>query len=131
MDVFVAMPFGEPAQQAMDSLTSILARAGYAVRTASEGDSDPIARGVLDAIGQTDVFIADVSGSSPNVMYELGYAAAMGKSIILLVSTDALDRLPIDLASYRVLIYDPNNESALRKRLLQHLEDLQPHYVAR
>jgi nucleoside 2-deoxyribosyltransferase len=126
MEVFVSMPFDASAQKVADFVASDLEQAGFAVSTESAG-AKPLERRIFDEIGRTDIFIADVSGSNPNVMYELGIASAMGKRIILLVSADKAEKLPFDIASYRVLTYDPTNITALRKRLMRHIEDLQPY----
>ena len=39
---------------------------------------------ILQAIGDADLIVADLSEHNPNVMYELGFAHALGKPTILL-----------------------------------------------
>lgn len=39
---------------------------------------------IINAIGKSDVIVADLAGHNPNVLYELGYAHAAEKPTILL-----------------------------------------------
>jgi tetratricopeptide (TPR) repeat protein len=58
---------------------------------------------LIKEIEQSDVIIADLSGTNGNVMYELGYAHALGKPTILLnQTTDS----PFDLRGHRQILYD-------------------------
>ncbi|MER3390656.1 MAG: hypothetical protein RJQ01_11580 [Microcella sp.] len=59
---------------------------------------------ILDAIGGCAFVIADVTGSNPNVMFELGYARALGKPGIIL-NQDVTDS-PFDIAEMRQIVYD-------------------------
>jgi predicted nucleotide-binding protein len=56
---------------------------------------------------------------NPNVFYELGYAHALRKNTILLVSKDANPRFPFDIAGSYVFTYDSQNLRALGE-YLQH-----------
>lgn len=61
-----------------------------------------------DAIEACDCALAVITGNNPNVMYELGFAHAQGKPVILLTQSEpegaALD-LPFDLKNEYVLQY--------------------------
>jgi len=72
------------------------------VRAASGGDR---AQAILDA----SVVLADVSGNDPEVLYWLGVAHTFGKRVFLV--TDALERLPYDLASSRAWVVDPASDN--------------------
>lgn len=83
-----------------------------------------IIRDVIDSISRSQVVIADISPSNCNVYFEVGYALAMGKPIILLAQRRAADTpLPFDLSAFRVLFYDdtiggkPKVEAGLRNHL--------------
>lgn len=83
-----------------------------------------IIKDVIDRITQSQVIIADISPSNPNVYFEVGYALALGKPIILLAQRRTPDApLPFDLSAFRVLFYDdsiggkPKLESGLREHL--------------
>jgi hypothetical protein len=62
-------------------------------------DEQIFVEGILDRIfnqiNKADVIVADMSGRNPNVFYEVGYAHALGK-LVLLVTKKAED-IPFDL----------------------------------
>jgi hypothetical protein len=62
-----------------------------------------IMQDVVSNIAEADLIVADLTGSNPNVFYELGIAHALDKPTILL--TQSIEELPFDLRSYRVLVY--------------------------
>lgn len=65
------------------------------------------------AIEESDLIICDITNSNPNVMYELGYAHALSKPVILI--SQRSERMPFDVRSVRTLFYDtelgPSNDS--------------------
>ncbi|NLJ30874.1 MAG: hypothetical protein GX424_04630 [Clostridiales bacterium] len=64
----------------------------------------PIIDDITNEIEKADILIADVTGKNPNVNYELGYAHAMKKSVIIISQT--LDDIPFDYRHKRAIIYD-------------------------
>ena len=56
------------------------------------------------AVSSADFIIADITGNNPNVMYELGFAMATGKNVII-ISQD-VHKAPSNLAGYLILQYD-------------------------
>jgi hypothetical protein len=83
-----------------------------------------IVKDVIDRIARSQVIIADISPTNPNVYFEVGYALALGKPIILLAQRLAPGvQLPFDLSAFRVLFYEdsiggkPKLEEGLRKHL--------------
>jgi len=72
---------------------------------------------------QAEVVIADLTGRSPNVMYELGLAHVIGKKVI--ITTQDMDDLPVDLRGLPVLEYSYNGTGAI-----QYLDDLTRSLVA-
>ena len=59
---------------------------------------------VMNQISKSDVIIGDMSGRNPNVFFEVGYAKALDKKIVLLTS-EASD-IPFDLKHYAHVVYD-------------------------
>jgi HEPN domain-containing protein len=69
---------------------------------------------IRSAIQQSRICVADLTGSNPNVLYEVGYAQAIRKPIVLLAGEGA--QLPFDIAHQRVIMYGDDVEST-RERL--------------
>ena len=76
----------------------------------------PIVESVQQAIGRADVIIADLTGSNPNVMYEVGFAHALRKPILILVQ-HVIGHVPSDMAGYLYFVYDPSKPDELRRTI--------------
>jgi predicted Rossmann-fold nucleotide-binding protein len=79
---------------------------------------------IWGGIRTSDSFIADISGDSPNVFYELGIAHALRKDVIILVhspSGELPKKIAFDIQSYRVIPY--RDEESLRTVLMRELPD--------
>lgn len=70
-------------------------------------------------IDLADVIIADMTGKNPNVFYEVGYAHAKGKLVILLTA-DSAD-IPFDLKHHRHIVYK-SSAVKLRNQLASDLK---------
>ena len=70
----------------------------------SAGSRRPIIQDIYDAIESSDFLICDLTDRNANVMYELGYAHALGKPAFLISQDLAL--IPFDLRRLRVFSYD-------------------------
>ena len=68
---------------------------------------------ILHSIQTCDFIIAEISEQNPNVYYEIGYAHAINKPVILL--TKNVTNTPFDVRGYNHLIY--SNIIDLRKKL--------------
>ena len=64
-------------------------------------DRDPAVAIPIDEIEQgirrADVCLADISMPNPNVWFEIGYAIAAGKPVVLVCSHDPSRRFPFDI----------------------------------
>lgn len=73
---------------------------------------------VMDQVWQgirgADVVVADITGSNPNVFYEIGLAHALGKEVIL-ISQDP--DAPFDVRASRRVHYDAADLDGLRAQL--------------
>jgi hypothetical protein len=86
-----------------------------------------IIKDVIDRIAKSQVVIADISPTNPNVYFEVGYALALGKPIILLAQRRPPDApLPFDLSAFRVLFYEDSigGKLKLEAGLSQHLKQI-------
>src|SRR5262249_31985354 len=82
---------------------------------------------ILRGLSEASFCIADVSGNNPNVMWETGYAMALGKPTIL-IGQD-IGALPFDLKSHRILEYAPGNETALGQSLAKAIRQTLSRYA--
>lgn len=71
----------------------------------NSGGAPNIAREISSA----DVVVADITGASPNVYYELGLAHALRIPTVLIMSDEEITRLPTDLAGTPVIFYDESD----------------------
>jgi hypothetical protein len=60
----------------------------------------------MELHSESKLILADLSGTNPNVFYELGLAHALTKPAILI--TESIEDIPFDLRALRVLEYDKN-----------------------
>lgn len=81
---------------------------------------------IVKQIARAQLVIADVTPKNPNVYFEVGYALAMQKPMILLAKKGTA--LPFDVAPFRVLFYEDSIggksrvEEGLRKHVAAILE---------
>lgn len=69
---------------------------------------------VEEALNSSDLIIADVTGSHPAVMYELGMAHGLGKQV-LLITQRVQQRLP--LRGFLYEFYEPSDLEQLRQNV--------------
>ncbi len=83
----------------------------------------PVIEKIRDYIKASDFIIADITGRNANVMYELGYADALDKSVIL-ISQDDIRDAPADIRHMEFIIYSLEKHVDFLGKLenaLQHL----------
>src|SRR5260370_27335746 len=109
--VFVIAPFDPEGSRVQDVVRRAIKETGLrvvqfsgAIRPGAE-----LTSAILGSIREADLIIADVSRQNPNVFYELGFAHALRKQTILLVSDKSGPRLPSDLTGLEYIDYDPAN----------------------
>ena len=102
---FVIMPFGDDFDYVyVDFIKRVLEEAGLDVDRADDIENQQtILRTVVDKIYNSDLVIADLTTSNPNVFYELGIAHTMKKPVIHI--TQSIGAVPFDLKSQRLLEY--------------------------
>lgn len=102
---FVIMPFDPELEPVYTRfLQPILTENGFDVKRADDIDSQRnILQDIVQAIYESDLIVADLTGNNPNVFYELGIAHAFRKPVIL--STQSIEDVPFDLRPYRLLLY--------------------------
>ena len=129
---FVIQPFdkGRFDKRYEDAFKPALANAGF---DAYRVDDDPGADDVLiDAIEKgitlSPICLADVTTDNPNVWYELGFAYAAGKPVILTCCDEREDALPFDIRHRKVIHYKSESTSdfeALKQQVTERAKALQ------
>jgi hypothetical protein len=103
--VFVLMPFDPKFHDTYkfgikDAAVSVGA---YAERLDEQIFSEGMLERVFNQISKADVTVADMTGRNPNVFYEVGYAHALNKIVVLL--TQNADDIPFDLRHRQHTVY--------------------------
>ncbi len=113
-DIFVLTPFNDIFIEDFISIQNLCNEVGF---NCSRGDeeyfSSEIFKHILKQILKARIIIANISGRNPNVLYELGIAQTLGKSVILISKNP--NEIPIDIKTKKFIIY--KNEHELREKL--------------
>lgn len=118
---FVIMPFGEGFDEVYTFfIAETLTAAGYeVVRADNVRAQQNILKDIVLGLARSDLVVADLTDSNPNVFYELGIAHGLRRPVILLAQR--IDEVPFDLRSYRVISYSTHFAEIrmARSRLLE------------
>lgn len=115
--VFVIMSFDEKYYPIFNLIQAIAGTRGVDAERADEEKNviKKIRPRIFSKIKDADLIIAEISAQSPNVLYEVGWAHAMGKPTLLVAEKDAV--IPFDINDYLVFKYDPEmSPTSLRKQ---------------
>jgi hypothetical protein len=74
-----------------------------------------ILQGIQSLIQAASLIVADVTNANPSVMFEVGFAQAQNKPLLLIANNSR--SVPFDLARVRVVIYDSENPNEFVDRL--------------
>jgi hypothetical protein len=123
---FIPMPFGtawsKNVKDAMDLACRQVSRlfAGFSWERADEmTEAGRITDQIVTAIERSDVLIADITATNPNVLFELGYADALGKAVIVL--NQEIGDTPFDIKDWRQIEYSVDDLPTLRSSLVDFL----------
>jgi len=102
---FVIMPFEQEFESVyVGFIEPVLRSSGYDVKRADDIENQRnIIRDIVESIYSSSLIVADLTGTNPNVFYELGLAHAFERQVILI--TQSIDDVPFDLQSQRLLEY--------------------------
>jgi hypothetical protein len=119
---FVLMPFSPELDDIYHlGIREVISEFGGACQRADElSYVGGIIEKIYDSIRRADVIIAEVTKANPNVYYEVGFAHALRKPVVLL--TRDIKSSPFDLSGYNHIVY--KNIVDLRERLNSTLHQL-------
>jgi hypothetical protein len=103
--IFVLMPFSEKFTDIYAyGILKVAGDLGHVAQRADDIEHNEDAmRVVKDRIQEADAIVADISDRNPNVFYEVGYAHACNRPVILICRKGA--KVPFDLQSYNYIQY--------------------------
>lgn len=119
--VFVLMPFDSAFNDIYQlGIKETCDNAGaYAERVDEQTYDGTVTQRIYNQIAKADIIVADMTGRNPNVFYEVGYAHALDKRVILL--TRCVDDIPFDLKDHPHIVYGTSIQY-LREELLKKLQ---------
>jgi hypothetical protein len=103
--VFVLMPFASEFDDVYKlGIKPACAEAGaFCQRVDEQHYDENMLERIYNQIAKADLLVADMTGQNPNVFYEVGYAHALGKKVILL--TQKTEHIPFDLKHRPFIVY--------------------------
>ena len=124
---FVLMPFHDPFNKYYRSIIRpAIEDAGLVSLRADEiYKPSEIIKDIYSYIDKSKLLIAELTGRNPNVLYELGYGHALGKTAVML--TQSMEDVPFDLRGYRCIVYDttdPDWSGTLRSTLSEYIRSV-------
>jgi len=112
MNCFVIMPYDEGFDDVYVAIKSAVEQVGedHSINCYRLDEKNPAGRiteRLRSELQHSTICIADITGSKPNVMWEIGYAMALSKPLLFV--TQKLDEMPFDLLDMVSIEYDRNH----------------------
>jgi len=121
----VIIPFDEKFRPLIDAMKAVSKKVRLQLTLPEEITQPmPTTELVHSEIARCDLVIAEVSQRNPNVFYEIGFAHASGKPVLLL-SQEETARIPFDVSHYISLTYTmtPKGLIEFQHRFRRFLDD--------
>ena len=120
---FVIMPFHKNLDSVYNTIINICTLHNIDCQRTDEIAIGSITKGFIQTIHSSDIIIADLTFSNPNVFYELAISHCIGRKTIMLTQEE---KIPFDIGQEYVIKYSNSLEGSLIlekkvKRLLEHL----------
>ena len=110
---FVIIPFDERYGKRFDDIYKpALEKASFfPYRVDRDPSVEVPIQSIEKKIQEAAICLADITDDNPNVWYELGFAFAKKKSVIMLCSTDRDSKYPFDIQHRKVISYSTDSLS--------------------
>jgi hypothetical protein len=107
---FLLMPFRESwSARVWDALVQAARMSGFNAIRADQRQGRLVIEDIWKDLCSAKAVIADLTGSNPNVTYEVGMADVLGKDPIFISQTLDQDKIPFDFLGQRVLKYEASD----------------------
>ncbi|WP_421336520.1 hypothetical protein [Aeromonas veronii] len=124
---FVVMQFTEKFNELYDNVIKpVCEQKGLEpIRADDMYSNGLIIHDIIQSIQQSSLIISDITPDNPNVYYEVGYAHAAGKNVILMCDRER-EKLPFDLSGFRTIFYSNTiaGKSKVEEILKKHLDNI-------
>lgn len=111
---FVIQPFDNDKfdKRYSDTFEPAIAKAGYNSYRVDKDNSVTIPiEDIESKIKESEICFAEISTDNPNVWYELGYAFACGKNVIMVCSDERVGKFPFDIQHKFIIRYKTGSVS--------------------
>lgn len=137
---FVLMPFQPEFDAVYQSIRHSLWSVGISVQRADQAYGPHIMENILNGIRDAEYVIVDITGCSPNVMYELGIAHTVkpANRVFIISQNPEEGRLPFNIVYHNTILYNVVNgldhlKAALKERIVNdrthRIQDRLPVYM--
>jgi hypothetical protein len=123
--VFVVMPFAlnydsiyRYIQEVAVTMGKVCQRVGQNLTYGANAD---IVSDIYHSLQNTELVIAELSGSNPNVYFEIGLSHAWQKNVVLIANRSEIKNIPEILSEDRIIFYESKWGS--EKTLMNELQD--------
>lgn len=127
---FVLMPFQPEFDAAYQSIRHSLWSVGISVQRADQAYGPHIMENILNGIRDAEYVIVDITGCSPNVMYELGivHTVKPANRVFIISQNPEEGGLPFNIVHHNTILYNVVNgldllKNALKERIVNDRTD--------
>jgi len=111
------MPFNNTFGPVHETINQALTEVWWKVRRADQVSYPRLVTDlILKEILTSDLVVADLTNSNPNVFYEVGLAHTLGNDLLLLTQDK---EIPFDLKNEQTIFYDAGQLPDLKKAIQQ------------
>ena len=107
----VLMPFDDPPMERVyqNAMVAAIRETGLEPVRADRSSQPKVVEYIWVLLNQARMIVADITGSNPNVLYELGVSHTLGKPTVILRS-DPASMVPFDVRGLRSIKYARSDE---------------------
>lgn len=124
---FIIMPINPEFDMTLGIITEVCESLEINARRADDiTKQNFIMSNILEGIAKSEVIIVDITGSNPNVFYELGIAHTLRPrhSVIIITQDSNISKTtPFDIRHWSILLYSHSNKSLFKASLKEKINE--------